>query len=272
MSGENVSEGARERAAGETPAKGAAMETTVEDRIEVCVRTAAAGHMTLALPLDALPAFADEHLAAGRAVIAEYGDESLLIRVGREIVDFFKRLRGTGERRTERVTVTNPMRGGVDVAEAPDAPTHETTARVLSAALQARNGGGNFSGTDALGYAMVGPPPVRDYAPKGMPLNPEAEMRAWQGLVDKEGEAAALALTRDGAIPVRSTLWPGVVYLVKLGTVHVVRDGQIVSALCLQLADGGSVWDAVANRLSLLRAGEDGEVSVWATANAQSYR
>ena len=240
---------------------------TSDDRIEVCIRTAQTGHLTLALPLEALPAFADEHLAAGRAVIAEYGDESLLIRVGREILNFFRGRRRAGEQRTERVTVTNPMAGGVD---GPDEATNEaTTARVLLSALQARNG--------RVSRDENGPMPVpqgySNAATRGAPLlNPEAEMRAWQALCEKEGEAAALALTRDGAIPIRSTLWPAVIYLVKVGTVQVIRDGQMVAALCLQLTDGGSVWDAVANRLSLLRSGEDGEIRVWATANATNYR
>ena len=243
---------------------------TSDDRIEVCIRTAQTGHLTLALPLEALPAFADEHLAAGRAVIAEYGDESLLIRIGREILDFFRGRRRAGEQRTERVTVTNPMAGGVD---GPDEATNEaTTARVLLSALQARNG--QAGNDERLGGSA--PVPMPGYAMMtrgaGPPLNPEAEMRAWQALCEKEGEAAALALTRDGAIPIRSTLWPAVIYLVKVGTVQVIRDGQMVAALCLQLTDGGSVWDAVANRLSLLRSGEDGEIRVWATANATNYR
>ena len=210
---------------------------TSDDRIEVCIRTAQTGHLTLALPLEALPAFADEHLAAGRAVIAEYGDESLLIRVGREILNFFRGRRRAGEQRTERVTVTNPMAGGVD---GPDEAT--TTARVLLSALQARNG---QAGNDER---LVGSAPISmpGYAMMtrgaGAPLNPEAEMRAWQALCEKEG------------------------------TVQVIRDGQMVAALCLQLTDGGSVWDAVANRLSLLRSGEDGEIRVWATANATNYR
>ena len=248
----------------------------MDDPIEVCVRTARAGHLTLALSLEALPAFVDEHLGLGRAVIAESGDESLLIRVGREILDFFRSRRRAGAPKSERVTVTNPLRGGADGPQdaAATRATAAMTTQVLASAVQAQaqTRGLEFRNTPAVYPQEIPPPPQGQAMLRGAALNAEAEMRAWQALCEHEGEATARTLAREGAIAVRSTLWPGVIYLVRVGTIQVLRDGQTVSALCLQVADGGSVWDAVANRLSLLRAGADGEIQVWATANAAGYR
>ena len=176
----------------------------MEDLIQVTIRTRATGHETVALPLEDLPVFIDRKLAEGRLVIAESGSESVVVRVGREILGFFRRWRATAAEQgrqpgKEEVTVLNP--------------------------------------------------------------------RAWRALVATEGEAAVAPLLHGGAIPVRSALWPNVVYLVRTDQIAVLREGQQVASICLQLADGGPVWDVVANRLQLLRAGPDGEVQVWATGN-----
>lgn len=236
------------------------------DLVVVTIRTAGTGHTTAQLSLDALPAFIDTHLAAGRAVVAEFGDESRVIRIGREILDFFLGRRRKGSPKPkEEVTVLSPMAGGSDAAEVPNEEALLTAARVLAMAGVGRS----ERGVDPNQY---GPPQAvvmssRPMPSTARPLDPAAEMRAWQALVDKESEAAAMPLLHGGAISVRSTLWPAVIYLVRTDMILVVREGQIVSALCLQLTDGGPVWDAVANRLSLLRSGEVGEIQVWTTAN-----
>lgn len=238
------------------------------DRILVTIRTAGAGHMAAAVTLADLPAFLDQHLATGKAVVAESDGVSQIIRLGREILDFFlgRRKKG-GAKPKEEVTVLNPMRGGSD------GPTTEATAQVIAVAMETRERGPYATAEPrqndvSAGGFLLGN--GRTAARGSRPMDPMAEMRAWQGLCDKEGEAAVMPLLHGGALAVRSTLWPAVVYLVKPETVLVLREGQVVSALCLQLADGGSIWDAVANRLSLLRAGGAGEIALWASANAMN--
>ena len=222
------------------------------DEILVTVRTAATGHMTLSVPLEDLPAWIDARLAEGKAVVAESDAESRVIQLGRDILDFFlgRRRKGAAKPK-EEVTVLNPMRGGSDTPV-------DVTAQVVLAAAQGRDGGGPMQ---AMGRGPISEMPVT-----GRRLDAVAEVRAWEALREREGEGPAMTLAAGGAVPVRSHLWPGVVYLVRVATIQVLRDGQIVANLCLQLADGGPVWDAVANRLSLLRAGEEGEIHVWALA------
>lgn len=276
---------------------------TDQDLIQVTVRTAETGHVTIALALDALPAFIDRHLADGRAVIAESGDESLLIRVGREILDFFRGRRKAGATKPkEKLTVTNPMRGGApgqdDPVETPPSNGYERVLRQAAGAPRqeaTQESAGEQLGRPVAAVAAVdirilheimaatlrasvqggqdyrnGPPQPAPGGPErttnSRPLDLAAEMRAWQGLVDAEGEAAALSLVRNGAIAVESALWPRVYYLVTTSTIKVLREGHIVTALCLQPADGASIWDAVATRLSLLRAGATGEIQVWTQA------
>ena len=238
----------------------------MDDPIQVTIRTAATGHETVALDLDDLPAFADWTLAEGKLVVAESGDESLVVRVGQQILDFFRgrRARAEAEGRQkpkEEVTVLNQMAGGQD--EAPDLDGAAEIAAVLSAASAARRGG--FVGVEEHSAPVSMSTQQRRYEP----LDGHAEMRAWRALVAREGEAVVAPLLHGGAIPVRSALWPNVVYLVRTDQIAVLREGQQVASICLQLADGGPIWDAVANRLQLLRAGPDGEVQVWATGVAR---
>lgn len=246
----------------------------MSDEVRVTVRTADTGHTTLSLPLDDLPGFVDARLAEGKNVVAESGMESLAIWSGRDLLDFFlRRRKKTAAEDTvapkEEVTVLNRMAGGSD---ADDIPV-ELTTQVLAAAVQ--YGRGDSSRNEAPMYppASTYPPPMPleqlAYGLHASRLDPVAEVRAWQALREREGEGPALALAAGGAVVVRSHLWPSVVYLVRLGTIQVLREGQTVATLCLQLADGGPIWDAVANRLSLLRAGEEGEIQVWATATAR---
>ena len=231
------------------------------DEIRVTVRTAATGHMTLSLPLGDLPAWIDARLADGKAVVAESGAESRVIQLGRDILDFFLGRRRAGATPREEVTVLNPMRGGADVPM-------EVAAQVVAAAIQHGPDGRRGLGRDEAMAMPIRSSTTSFQAGAGAPgrLDPAAEVRAWEALREREGEGPAMALAAGGAVAVRSHLWPGVVYLVRVGTIQVIRDGQTVSNLCLQLADGGPVWDAVANRLSLLRAGEEGEIEVWAAA------
>ena len=237
----------------------------MSEEIRVVMRTAATGHMALSLPLDRLPEFVDARLAEGRAVVAESGGQSLAVWSGREVLDFLlgRRRRAATEAKaapTEEVTVLNPMRGGADLPV-------EVAAQVVAAAVQ--HGRGDRGEDRFGGLRQEAPMPTYPTTAGGHPsvrLDPVAEVRAWEALREREGEGPAMALAAGGAVAVRSHLWPGVVYLVRVGTIQVLREGQTVSMLCLQLADGGPVWDAVANRLSLLRAGEEGEVQVWATS------
>lgn len=236
------------------------------DEIRVTVRTAATGHMTLSVPLEDLPAWVDARLADGKAVVAESGAESRVIQLGREILDFFLGRRKTAAAEgkaapREEVTVLNPMRGGADVPV-------EVAAQVVAAAIQHGPDGRQERrlGRDESMAMPIGPPTTGFQAGAPGRLDPAAEVRAWEALREREGEGPAMVLASGGAVAVRSHLWPGVVYLVRVGTIQVLRDGKTVSNLCLQLADGGPVWDAVANRLSLLRAGEGGEIEVWAAA------
>ena len=238
----------------------------LSDYIQVTIRTRAAGHETVALPLDALPAFIDRHVAGGRIVIAESGDDSLVVRVGRQILDFLLGRRKSAmeagrERPKEEVTVLNQMAGGSGDEELdPDAA--ETMGQVLAIAASAQ-------ARPQQEVAMAPAMPAM-YAPRSTtsrPLDPMAEMRAWRALIDKEGTAAVQPLLHGGAIGVQSALWPNVLYLVSTAGIAVLHEGRIQARLCLMLADGAPIWDAVANRLQLLRAGREGEIEVWATAN-----
>lgn len=231
------------------------------DDIQVTIRTARTGHETVVLPLDQLPAFIDRHLAEGRLVVAESGDESFVLRIGREIIDFFLgRRKASAAKPKEEITVLNRLGGGSDSDEG----QVELVGEVLSAAATARQGGNAFRDVPIAAPGLL--PLVQ--GPRNPRLDAAAEMRAWRGLVDKEGEATVAPLLHGGAIGVRSTLWPEVLYLVSTGGIAVLHQGRVQTRLCLQILDGAPVWDAVASRLSLLRAGVEGEVEVWATANA----
>ena len=230
------------------------------DEILVTVRTAATGHMTLSVPLEDLPAWVDARVAEGRAVVAESGGESRVIQRGRDILDFFLGRRRTGAQPKEEVTVLNPMRGGSDLPA--DVLAQVVTAAVQQGRADQRGLVWELAGARSESSASA-PPPASGHQGR---LDPAAEVRAWEALRAREGQGPAMVLAGGGAVPVRSHLWPSVVYLVRVGAIQVIRDGQPVANLCLQLADGGPVWDAVANRLSLLRAGEAGEIEVWAAA------
>lgn len=244
-----------------------------DDLIQVTIRTGTTGHETVALPLDELPGFIDRKRDEGQLAIATSGDASVIVRIGRESLDFFRGRRANAieegrPREKEEVTVLNPLAGGSNATDAGDAPL---VAAVLSAATAARvEGSGNnqmerapepqplqFGGAIARARSAV------------RPLDAMAEMRAWRGLVAQEGEAAVTPLLHGGGVAVRSSLWPTVVYLVKTDWTLVLREGQVVQNLCLQPTDGAPVWDAVADRLQLLRAGPEGEVAVWAAAAAR---
>lgn len=235
------------------------------DDIQVTIRTGTTGHQTHALSLGELPAFIDRHRTEGKLAVATSGDASVVVRIGREVLDFFRGRRKTADeagrpREKEEVTVLNPLAGGADVpGEEAQAPT---MAAVLSAAATARLGQRNQELS-----VPIAPPGYRDGRGGGAPpMDAVAEMRAWRGLQAQEGEAAVAPFLHGGGVAVRSASWPAVVYLVKADIVLVLREGQIVQRLCLQSADGAPLWDAVANRLQLLRSGVEGELAVWAAA------
>ena len=238
----------------------------MDDFIQVTIRTGTTGHQTHALPLDELPGFIDRHRAEGKLAVATSGDASVVVRIGREILDFFRGRRNAADeqghpREKEEVTVLNPLAGGVDD---PGEDVRATTmVAVLSAAASARTQGRGYDGPMPT---MPGTAMIQDVARRGPSMDPIAEMRAWRGLVQQEGEAAAAPFLHGGGVGVRSTLWPSVLYLVKADIILVLRDGQLVQRLCLQSADGAPLWDAVANRLQLLRSGTEGELAVWAVA------
>src|SRR3972149_1372415 len=115
----------------------------IMDDILVTIRHPGTGDMTAALPLEALPAFIDEHLAQGQWAIAESGEESLIVRVGKHVLEFFRGRRTAGQPQPkEEVTILNKMAGGSE-----DAPPHETgmdpdtMGQILAGAGQGRRGG-----------------------------------------------------------------------------------------------------------------------------------
>src|SRR5712692_7059020 len=89
------------------------MEQLLEENVEIIVhrRTPGSGHLTATMSLEDTVAFADAEMAVGRAVIVEIGAESLLVRKGREIADFIRRVLGGKPGKVEVSTIT-PMAGG----------------------------------------------------------------------------------------------------------------------------------------------------------------
>ena len=67
----------------------------LENDVKILIhrRTAGTGHLTAVMGMEDAVKFADQEIAQGRAVILEMGDESVLVRVGREIVGRARRLR-----------------------------------------------------------------------------------------------------------------------------------------------------------------------------------
>lgn len=221
----------------------------MEESIRVLIhrRTSSSGHLTAELSLWEAVAFADAELAQGRAVIVEVGTESQIVRVGKEIVDFVRRLFGRGQKAQPTVTSLTPMAGG-ETEQPPEGPAP------LVPYLARYYRGGNS------------PPSVmEDSSRRGHRAAPEAEMRAWDALVARIGESAARGLLNGGGYTVRSTLWPSVIYVVTPEIIKVVYFGMQVGRICIVASDGASIWDVVLNRIQLLHAGVDGEAQVFAT-------
>lgn len=217
------------------------MNATMEEvRVTIHRRTPGSGHLTAELGLDETVKFADAELAQGRVVILEMGEESMVVRVGKDIIEFVKRLFGKGQ---PTVTTMAPMAGGAIDVPPPMPPS--------------------------VGYhdgATAESPRRRDgqrYAP------PEAEMRAWTALVERIGERGARGMLAGGGYAVRSAIWPYILYVVTPEIIKVVNQGVHVSSICIVTTDGSSVWDTVLNRIQLLEAGADGEVQVYATGRVQ---
>ncbi len=230
------------------------------DGVEIVVhkRTGRSGHLTAAMDLEGAVRFADAELAQGRFVIVEFGAESLVVRVGREIADFVRRLwKGVG-----KVTVTTmvPLRGGQEERTGYDSDL-PLGAAGPTGAVEMPPAFGDFDGVEEGGRRArrVG----RSIA------SPEAEVRAWRALVDRIGERTARGMLAGGGYAVRSKLWPHLLYVVTPETVKVVNQGMQVSRICIVATDGGSVWDAVLSRIQLLESGADGEVQVFATGQLQ---
>lgn len=223
--------------------EGTPRNARLEDvRITIHRRTPGSGHLTAELGLDETVKFADAELAQGRVVILEIGSESQVIRIGEDIVAWVKRLFGKGQ---PTLTTLAPMAGGAVEIPPPIPPL--------------------FARRDYDGPVATGQPSVdgRRYAP------PEAEVRAWNTLVERIGERGARGMLAGGGYAVRSTLWPYIVYVVTPEIIKVVNQGVHVSSICIVTTDGSSVWDTVLNRIQLLEAGADGEVQVYAAGRVQ---
>lgn len=211
-------------------------------RITIHKRTPQHGHLTAELSLAEAVKFADTELAQHRAVIVEIGSESLVVRTGKEIIDFVRRVLGGKKEPKPTVTTLTPMAGGAVDRLPPPNPIVMPT---------------QYDGPVALEARM--PRTIMPRTP------PEADLRAWQALIERIGERAARAIIAGGGFSVRSTLWPYVLYVVTPDIIKVVNQGVQVSRICIVAQDGGSIWDAVLNRIQLLEAGIDGEVQVFAT-------
>jgi len=214
-----------------------------EIRILIHKRTAQHGHLTAELSLSEAVMFADTELASHRAVILEIGSESLVVRAGKEIRDFIRRVLGGKKGPKPLLTTLTPMAGG-----AVDIPPP-----VL---MPPRYDGPQAMPMEERGGRM---PSTLRHTP------PEVDMRAWQALVERIGERAARAIIGGGGFSVRSTLWPYVLYVVTPDIIKIINQGVQVSRICIVAIDGGSIWDAVLNRIQLLEAGVDGEGQIFAT-------
>lgn len=218
-------------------------------------RTPGSGHLEAAMCLADAVRFADSELAQGRLVFLEMGEESWMIRKGREIAEWVKKLFKPGAGEQPKVTTFAPMAGGeIDVAEVPEMPPLPTR-RDYGRDVQ-------MEGQGPRPYPTANPPRVA----------PPAEIRAWEALCARIGTHAALAMVAGGGYAVRSKLWRHVLYVVTPEIIKVVNQGVQVSAICIIPTDGVSVWDAVLNRISLLEAGEEGEVQVFGTGQLQGPR
>lgn len=213
-------------------------------RILIHKRTPQHGHLTAELSLSEAVHFADAELALHRAVILEIGSESLVVRTGKEIIDFVRRVLGGKKEPKPLVTTLTPMAGGAVDRLPPPNPM----------VMPLR-----YDGPAAMEAPMNRMPGTLSRTP------PEADLRAWQALIERIGERAARAIIAGGGYSVRSTLWPYVLYVVTPDIIKVINQGVQVSRICIVALDGGSIWDAVLNRIQLLEAGIDGEVQVFAT-------
>ncbi len=220
-------------------------------RITVHRRTPRAGHLAAELTLRGAVRFADAELAAGRAVILEMGEESLIVRKGREIIGAIRKWLGRGK---PVLTTITPMAGGQEnaAAEIPLPPVlpYQRSDQPEAAAMAEP---GRYGG-DGLRRRLV---------------SPTADVVAWNALVDRIGERAALGMLAGGGWAVRSTMWPGVLFVVTPEIIKIVNQGMHVSSICIVSRDGGSIWDVVLNRIQLLSSGADGEVQVFATGAFQ---
>jgi len=195
--------------------------------------------------------FADAELAQGRLVVLELGPVATVVRIGREIRDAIARLWSAG--RAVVLTTMPPMQGGQEDRDeegpttmAEDPGLRRMVGRYDVLASESEDGG-----------VQRGQSGRRD---------PESDVVAWRALVAKIGSRPARALLAGGGYAVRSHLWPQhVLYIVTPEIIKVVNEGIYVSSICVVATDGGSRWDAVLNRISLLEAGADGEVQVYAT-------
>lgn len=142
-------------------------------------RTPGSGHLEAALSVEDTVQFADSELAQGRLVFLEMGDDSWMIRTGREIADWVKKLFKPGAGKQPKVTTFAPMAGGeLDVADLPEFPPVPARRYTDGPQVEAR-GYGERPAT----LSRVAPP---------------AEIKAWEALCARIGNHAALAMVVGG--------------------------------------------------------------------------
>jgi len=216
-------------------------------------RTPDTGHLEATMTLEGSVMFVDEELARGRLVILDIAGESWVIRTGREVVDFVRRVLGGKKEPQPKLTTLSPMAGGSG-----EDGTGATEAMPVPMPVMPR---ADYDGPGAM--AVEAPRPYGLQQPRM--ADPRAEVRSWQELVARIGETAARAMLVGGGYAVRSKLWPYVVYVVTPQTIKVINQGVQVSSICIISPDSSPLWDVVLNRIDLLQAGVEGEVQVFAT-------
>jgi hypothetical protein len=100
-------------------------------------------------------------------------------------------------------------------------------------------------------------PTLQGLNPVPAPADPQAVARARTLLIEAIGSEAVARLEAGGGYPIKSTLWPNVIYVVpKTGKVAIVKDGYVMSRSCIDVP-GNIPWpDHVLTRIKAIQADE----------------